>query len=258
MVEPRKLADQVYDHLLGMILSGELRPGSPLQETDLAGRLGVSRTPIREALARLSEFGVVVSRANRTAVVRPLGGEELVHFHQVREALEGMAAELAFGKLKAEDFDRLDALAEAARDPRRPGYLEAVNDFDQELHAIVAARSGNPVLAREIGKLHQLTMMLHEQLEPILIRGGFYGPEDQLQLRRACFEQHCRIVELFRNGSAAACREAVIDHIRFSCDYKAGLMPETACREARPARAAEPTEPEVVSRSRRRARSSTV
>jgi DNA-binding GntR family transcriptional regulator len=211
-----------------MILSGELEPGSPLQETDLAARLGVSRTPIREALGRLSEFGVVVTRANHTAVVRPLGAEELVHFHQVREALEGMAAELACGKLTAEDFAGLDALAEAASDSERPGYLDAFNDFDRELHAIVAERSGNPVLAREIGKLHRLTMIVHEQLEPILIQGGRYGPKDQVRLRQAGFEQHCGIVALLRDGSAAACRQAMIDHIRYSCEYKVGLMPEAA------------------------------
>ncbi|WP_165069683.1 GntR family transcriptional regulator [Paludisphaera rhizosphaerae] len=228
MLQPRKLADQVYDHLLRMILAGELEPGSPLQETDLAARLGVSRTPVREALGRLSEFGVVVTRANHTAVVRPLGAEELVHFHQVREALEGMAAELACGKLTAEDFARLESLAEAARDPKRAGYLDAFNEFDRELHAIVAERSGNPVLAREIGKLHRLTMIVHEQLEPILIRGGRYGPEDQVRLRQAGFEQHCAIVALLRDGSPAACRQAMIDHIRYSCEYKVGLMPEAA------------------------------
>lgn len=228
MLHPRRLAEQVYDILLGMILAGELRAGSPLQETDLAVRLGVSRTPIREALARLSEFGVVMTRTNHTAVVRPLGAEELVHFHQVREALEGKAAELAWGRLVPEDFARLDALAEAACDPGRPGYLAACNAFDFELHGVIAARSGNPVLAREIAKLHRLTMVVHEQLEPILIRGGRYGPEDQRRLRRVGFEQHRRILQSFRSGPASACRQAMVEHIRYNCEFKVGLMPDAA------------------------------
>src|SRR5262245_31795149 len=99
MIRPQTLAEQAYQHLLRMILSRELAPGAPLHEAALVARLGVSRTPIREALARLTEYGVVEARPNRTAVVRRLVPEELTHLHQLREALEGMAAELACGRL---------------------------------------------------------------------------------------------------------------------------------------------------------------
>lgn len=228
MLQPRTLADQAYDHLLRMILAGELEPGSRLQETDLAARLGVSRTPVREALGRLSEFGVVETRANHSAVVRHLGPQELIHFHQVREALEGMAAELAFGRLTDDDFARLGALEAAARDEARPDHLTAFNAFDLELHETVAARSGNPVLLREVVKLHKLTLMVHEQLEVVLIREGRFDRGEQLRLRRLGHDQHRRILEVLRDGPASACREAMVEHIRWNLDYKVGLMPGAA------------------------------
>ena len=120
MIHARTLSRQVYDHLLRRIFDGGLVSGSPLREVDLAARLGVSRTPIREALGRLAEYGVVETRPNHGAIVRRLGRDELVHLHQVREALEGMAAEMACGRLDEDDFARLDALAEAAGDEHAP------------------------------------------------------------------------------------------------------------------------------------------
>src|SRR6516225_674466 len=134
MVQVRTLGRQVYEYLLRRIFSGELAPGTALREVELAAKLGVSRTPIREALGRLSEYGVVESRPNHGAVVRRLGRDELIHLHQLREALEGMAIELACGKLTDADFARLNALSEAARDSSAPQYLRACDEFDLGLH----------------------------------------------------------------------------------------------------------------------------
>ena len=130
MLQPQTLSRLVYEQLLRQIFSGELTPGSPLREAELSEQLGVSRTPIREALGRLSEYGVVESRPNHGCVVSRLGRDQLVHLHQMREALEGMAAELACGKLSEGDFTLLDTLAEAARDYTAPDYLKAFDKFD--------------------------------------------------------------------------------------------------------------------------------
>jgi DNA-binding GntR family transcriptional regulator len=225
MIQPQTLSEQVYQHLLRMILARELAPGSPLLETELAFRLGVSRTPIREALGRLTEYGVVEARPNHSAVVRRLGAEELVHFHQVREALEGMAAEMACGRLTAADDTLLDALAEAAGDPSAPGYLDAFNAFDVELHRIVAVRSGNPIIAREVVKLHGMTLLIHEQLEVVLIESGRLGPAERYEIRRLSVEQHLRILSALRTGTPAESRGAMVAHIRSNCERKVGMMP---------------------------------
>jgi DNA-binding GntR family transcriptional regulator len=231
-----------------MILARELAPGSPLQESDLAARLGVSRTPIREALGRLAEYGVVEAEPNHTAVVRRLGPEELVHFYQAREALEGMAASLACGRLTEADYARLDSLAEAARDQDAPGYFDAVKEFDIELHGLVAVRSGNPIIAREIAKLHAMTLLIQEQLESVLIESGRDNATKRYGNRRINVEQHLEIIEALRSATPTACRRIMVAHIRTNCALKVDLMP-TATRAASPAAAPNGRTPVKNSRS---------
>jgi DNA-binding GntR family transcriptional regulator len=236
MIRPQTPPEQVCQHVLRMILARELEPHVPLQEAELAERLGVGRGPVRAALRHLAEFGIVEARPNQSVMARHLGPGELVHLHQAREALEGMAAELACGRLTPEDFARLDDLSLAAHDRKAPGYFAAFNAFDVELHRTVATRSGNPIFAREIAKLHGLTVMIHEQLELVLIRGGRLVPGERQRIRELGFEQHIRIISALKKGDPSACRRAMLDHIRSHCEFKVALMPATA-RPGRPAKA---------------------
>ena len=84
-LEAFSLADRVVQQLLEELLAGRLAPGTRLREIELADRLGVSRTPIREALGRLARDGLVELLPNRGAIVRDLGGDELRHIYQLRE-----------------------------------------------------------------------------------------------------------------------------------------------------------------------------
>ncbi|WZP00889.1 GntR family transcriptional regulator [Isosphaeraceae bacterium EP7] len=231
MLTVQTLSLRVYEHLLRRIFSGELTPGSPLGESELAAQLGVSRTPVREALCRLAEYGVVETRRNHNAVVRRLGRDELIHLHQVREALEGMAAELACGRLTEADFARLDGLAGASGDSDAADYLAALDSFDVGLHRLISARSGNPFLAREAGKLHDLTMLIHIELESALIPGRRIDPAEPAEIRRVCWHQHVAIIGAQRSGDPASCRRTMIEHIRSICRYKADLMPPRSPQE---------------------------
>jgi DNA-binding GntR family transcriptional regulator len=232
VIEAKSLSHRVYEYLLPLILKGELAPGSSLREGKLAAELGVSRTPIREALHRLAEYGVVEIRANYGAVVRRLGVQELGHVHQIREALEGLAAELAVGRLTEADFRRLEALAEASRDPKSKRYFEAFDRYDTELHTTVAARSGNPLLAREIAKLHGLTILIHDQLETALIDMRQLPAREKFEIRAMCWNQHGQIVEALRGGDPAECRRVMVEHVRASCEYKTRLFPSLAPSES--------------------------
>jgi DNA-binding GntR family transcriptional regulator len=224
MVRAQPLSRQVYEHLLRRIFSGELAPGTMLRESELAAKLGVSRTPIREALGRLAEYGVVESRPNHGAVVRRMGRDELIHLHQAREALEAMAIELACGKLTDADFARLDALAEAARDPASPDYLNAADELDVSLHQLIAERSGNPILAREIRKLHDMTMLIHDQFETVLIDGQRIDRYEKRELREIGWREHVEIIAALKAGKPEDCRAAMVAHIRSASQYKARLF----------------------------------
>jgi DNA-binding GntR family transcriptional regulator len=225
LIQPQTLARQVYQQLLRQIFSGELTPGCPLRETELSAQLGVSRTPIREALGRLAEYGVVESRPNHGCVVSRLGRDELIHLHEVREALEGMAIELACGKLTEADFAYLDMLAEAAHDQTAPGYLKACDEFDVGLHGLIAERSGNPLLVREIRKLHEMTLLIHDQLETVLIGGHRVDREEQWVLRSMGWREHIKIVAALKSKKPDRCRADMVAHIRSASRYKAQLMP---------------------------------
>jgi DNA-binding GntR family transcriptional regulator len=208
----------------------------------------VSQTPVRKALTRLSELGGVETQSNHTAAVRHLGLEERVHCHQVREALEGMAAELAFARLTAEDFVRLDAPADAAGDQQAVGRPRRLHAFNLDLYCIVTTRSDNPILTHEIVKLLSPTLMIYEQLELVLIRSGRLIPDDRLRIRKTRFNQHMEIIALLRDGRPSACRRARLDSIRFNCGSKVGLMPETARQDAwhRPTAAGRPRISQII------------
>ncbi|MBA4062119.1 MAG: GntR family transcriptional regulator [Isosphaera sp.] len=194
------LADQAFDILLDRIAAREYPPGHVLTELDLVAQLGVSRTPIREALLRLSEYGLV-SLKGRSARVREITADEVTHIYQAREVLEVGAVGLACGRLTPADFAELDALTP------HPAALDepAGARLDRRLHLLIAERSGNPILWYEIRKLLDLIRLAHKQLA-----------DDRDWLTRE-FEEHTAIIAALRSGDRAAARRALRRHLRSAC-----------------------------------------
>lgn len=142
---PGLIRDGVYAHLKGEILSGHLAGGARLAEIALAERLGVSRTPVREAVQRLAQDGLVEVVPNRGARVRTVTPTEVEDTYAVREILDGLAARLAAARRNERDLGRMrDALARL--DAARPRDFERQVAADLEFHAAVAAAAGNPTL----------------------------------------------------------------------------------------------------------------
>lgn len=103
----RTMQDIVFTTLRDEILSGRLKPGAKLNSSQLAERLGVSRTPIREALNRLMSVGLVENAPHRGAYVRELSIDEVIELYYIRAALEGIAARLAARNIKPEEAQHL-------------------------------------------------------------------------------------------------------------------------------------------------------
>ena len=101
------LEEQVYAELEEEILSGELSPGTSLGEIALSERLGVSRTPIRSAIHRLAEEGIVETIANKGAVVIGITKQDLVDIYRIRVRLEGLASAIAAEKISEEGIRTL-------------------------------------------------------------------------------------------------------------------------------------------------------
>ena len=136
-----RASDRAYETLLDEIQSGVLAPGSVLGEVEQAARLGVSRTPLREALGRLAADGLVAQQSARVTVVTDVDSGDIRELFEVRRALEEAAARLAAERGDAATFA---ALADAFADARLEGrdgldaYYALIARFDAELDIAVA------------------------------------------------------------------------------------------------------------------------
>jgi DNA-binding GntR family transcriptional regulator len=149
-VTPQRLAvesvvDRVYAVLRARILAGELEPGRRLRQEALAEQLGVSRTPLREALRRLSSEGLVEIRPHHGAAVTPFSPDDMAAGYMARLLLEPPAARLAATARLPADVARMrDAIATHRRHATSEGAFAANRSF----HLAVTAASGNPFLSR--------------------------------------------------------------------------------------------------------------
>ncbi|CAN5852566.1 GntR family transcriptional regulator [soil metagenome] len=168
-------AETAYQHIRGAVLAGSYPPGSRIKEEILAESIGVSRTPIREALRRLHSEGVVRMIPNRGAHVMSFSDEELEELFALRADLDGYAAGLAASKITEEHVDQLSSMVDemhvvAAK--RGTGWLERLADLDRDLHQGVFESTENGALVkiassfREIpGVLKTFDLYTEEQLD---------------------------------------------------------------------------------------------
>ncbi|MCG5241428.1 GntR family transcriptional regulator [Azospirillum doebereinerae] len=132
--------------LRAMILAGELPPGSRVPEMQLCEQLGVSRTPLREALRILASENLVELRPHRGAVVTPIDPNEIAAIFEVMEALESLAADLACRKGTEAEFAELDALHDQLVAHFQNGNRLAYSTVNRRIHAVIVAMARNPAL----------------------------------------------------------------------------------------------------------------
>jgi DNA-binding GntR family transcriptional regulator len=143
---PRLLHEDATERLRDMIVQGELAPGVRLNERILGERLGVSRTPLREAIKRLASEGLVELQANRGATVTRLTLETVRGVFQVMGALEALAGELACANATETQLAELRALHFQMRAHHARGDLPGYFRENQRIHLLIAECSGNETL----------------------------------------------------------------------------------------------------------------
>ena len=199
-----RASDQAYARLREEILHWQLLPGTPLSEIELAERLGVSRTPLRAALARLALEGLVDTSRGRTGVVSEVSAASITDLFEVREALETQAARLAARRCDPPVFDALAARFAAAPDLlQREGadaYYALVAEFDDALDAAL----GNPVYRGALDGVR-----LH------LARARRIATANPERLVRSA-EEHRLICTAIRDGDAALAASATTVHLKAS------------------------------------------
>jgi DNA-binding GntR family transcriptional regulator len=149
----------IADSLLQEILEGRIPPGGRLVTQVLARRFGVSHTPVREALVMLAGMGLVDLSPNRGAVVRRVTSKDVREICQVRRALECEAVRRACGRIEDEELVGLQTQLQALLDlvePNLPWAIALAQTIDSRLHDLIAHRSGNVLLVRELTRLNHL------------------------------------------------------------------------------------------------------
>jgi DNA-binding GntR family transcriptional regulator len=191
-----KLSVVAYGAVLDMILRGTIAPGELVTERQIAARLGMSRTPVREAVRRLEGGGTLERQRSGALIVRPYSMEEFLHVLAVRRLLEGEAARLAAGKITREI---LAAARERIAHLRRDGLADRMSRDDRDFHTAIAQASGNPVLATTIADLRKRTAMFRLGRLP-----------DRLD--EVC-DEHLAILDALQSGDSEAARTAMQGHI---------------------------------------------
>jgi len=147
------LAERAYRRLRDSIVQGALQAGSRISERSLATALGISAQPVREALRRLEQDGMVVTLPRRGTVVAEFGPERLAEMGRIRAALEGAAAALAAQRGDAAALAGLDAQLAAMRVATEAGRADLVSDANERFHALIHAATGNVFLIRSLAAL---------------------------------------------------------------------------------------------------------
>ncbi|ALA16867.1 MULTISPECIES: GntR family transcriptional regulator [unclassified Chelatococcus] len=197
--ETGKLADNVYRAVLGDILSCRLPGGSVIQERKLAAALGVSRSPMRDALNRLEGEGMLVRLTERLLTVRVITLQDYLHSLDLRALVEPQAAALATPRITDEEIKRLDTLLTTLEDTQEP-TAEQHWTFDDALHGTLAERSGNPFLARTIHEMRRYTKIFERQTVPMRLSAGLVD--------------HRKLVTALAARDADKVKAAMAEHIR--------------------------------------------
>ena len=152
------LEEQVYVELEEEILSGALARGTALGEIALSSRLGVSRTPIRSAIHRLAEEGLVETVANKGAIVVGITKEDLIDIYRIRVRLEGLASAIAAEKISDEGIRTLREsleLSEFYMNRIDSGDTDRLKELDSTFHETIYKATDNRLLCKTLSELHR-------------------------------------------------------------------------------------------------------
>jgi DNA-binding GntR family transcriptional regulator len=143
--ETSTIADRVFEELRASIVEGEIPAGTKISEPEMAGRYGISRGPLREAMRRLESASLVERRPNIGARVITLTSEQLIEIYLIREALEGMAARLAAERMSESQVGELQALLIRHREDvsREQGRAYFQKEGDMDFHYRIVKGTGN-------------------------------------------------------------------------------------------------------------------
>ena len=211
-----KLRDLVMELLYDNIVGLKITPGSKLNVNQLASSLGISRTPVAEAIARLSEIGFVVSHPGQAGnFVLDLNLRDMINLYQVRNAIESEAAALCAHNAGDDVVHELSILAEAFRDSVVQKDIRGLKDTDMPFHRLIVDSCGNPYIVQSYEHiLPKLVMYQSSMLEFV----GQKGNEGNPWLPSVKFN-HISVASAIRMRMPELARQSMTEHIDTSLNF---------------------------------------
>lgn len=197
----KPLGDVVFDYLREAILSGELKPGERLMEVTIAEQIGVSRTPVREAIRKLEKENFVIMIPRKGAYVADLTKKDILEVLEIRKELEGFAAALAAERMTDEEKLALKKVMDEFMVCLRTGDKKAMIDNDNAFHSTIFKASKN-------GRLIDIIHDLHDQFQRfrLIYFSEFHNYGD---IQRS----HQKIYDAIEASDAVEARKAAEDHL---------------------------------------------
>jgi DNA-binding GntR family transcriptional regulator len=202
-----------YEALRELIRQRELTPGLLMSEAQLADRLGMSRTPIREAIGRLAHEGLVTVLRKRGIMVSTLSAADLNDLYAVREVLEGLAGRLAAVHISDDEINAMGAVLDEVTTALETGDVEALTRLDVAFHHAVSRASANPRLERMLGQLSDVAVLDELRARMMAAPDRFKSSYDEHRAVFAAISAHDG------DGAERAMREHIGASLHWTLEY---------------------------------------
>ncbi|MER7011578.1 GntR family transcriptional regulator [Saccharopolyspora sp. NPDC000359] len=204
-------ADYVYSVLLEEIRSAQIPGGTQLKAAPLAKRLGVSITPVREALRRLENDRLVSYQSHHGATVIDLGDDALFEYYNVRAVVEGLGARLAASRISPQQLARLREQHEAMVRDAAAGHRDQLGEQSQQLHLAIADIGGPAFLGRHARAVRNSY--------PVPTDASLWLDAEHTQHH---LDAHEKILDALEAGDGATAERIMIDHVSAAGSYRLG------------------------------------
>ena len=198
------IRDSVFSILRNAILEKKLGPGQRLIERNIAEQLGVSRTPVREAIRKLELERLVTHIPRKGVVVSEFSQEDIEEIFLIRAALEALICSIAATKIKPKELERLSSLAKQIADEQNKGNLKKSNQLNDTFHEIIYRAANSP-------RVYNLFSTLREYIIKFT-QVGYAKPGRPEEV----WQEHIEIIEALRNHDSSKAEAAAKRHVENS------------------------------------------
>lgn len=154
----KPLREIVYEELKKLILTGKITPGTRMMEVEMAEELGVSRTPVREAIRKLEREGLVNIEPRKGAYAASMTKRDMVDILEVRQTMEGLAAQFAAERMTKEQIEDLQKVSEDFNNAVKAGDMGEMIRQDTLFHHLIVEGTGNKLLKEMVEQLQELVL----------------------------------------------------------------------------------------------------